>query len=81
MTTDIGDADFSEEFRNPNNLVGCVPNMTNNIAEKYLKIAEQRERIIESFMAEHAGIKPSQIRQVVTELDNGDVAWHVERIE
>lgn len=69
--------------RNPNGFIGGNPNETpeGNVALKYLKIVEQRERILESFLAEHAGLKPSQIRQIVTELDNGDVAWHVEKIQ
>ncbi len=68
--------------RNPLNLVGMNPNADceGNIALKYLKIAEQRERILESFLAEHAGLKPSQIKQVITPLDNGDIVWHVEKI-
>jgi hypothetical protein len=73
-----GDASFSGDFRNLANLTGGVPNEASSIAEKFILIAEQRERILESFYAEHAGIKPSQIRQVVTELPDGDVAWHLE---
>ena len=83
MTNTIGDSGFSENYRNPGNLVGSTPNEvvpSNSAMLKLVKIAEQRERILESFMAEHAGILPSQIKQVVTQLDNGDIAWHVERI-
>jgi hypothetical protein len=77
----FGDTDPGDDFnRNPNNLIGSVPNACANIPEKVLKIAEQRERILESFMAEHAGILPSQIRQVVSNLPNGDIAWHLEVI-
>ncbi len=72
-----------EPNRNPNNNVGGNPNETpeGNLAAKYLKIVEQRERILESFLAEHAGLKPSQIRQVITQLADGQVAWHVEKMD
>ncbi len=78
----FGDPEFNNSFRNPSNLVGKSPNATRagDFNAKYLKIVEQRERILESFMAEHAGLLPSQIRQVCRELPNGDVCWHVERI-
>ena len=78
---DLGDSYFSEDFRNPHKLAGSYPNQAESIPDKYVKIAEQRERILESFIAEHAGILPSQIRQVMTQLPNGDVAWHVEKIK
>jgi hypothetical protein len=77
----FGDPDFSRDVRNPRNLVGGVPYETETIPDKFDQIYKQRERIVESFMAEHAGLKASQIRQVVTPLENGDVAWHVEVIE
>ena len=80
-TLDTGDAHFSEDFRNPGNMVGSHPYETASIPEKYKLIAEQRERIMDAFLAEHAGLMPSQIRQVTTQLPNGDVAWHVEVIE
>ncbi len=78
---ETGDANFSEDFRNPANLVGSAPYEAASIEEKYKLIAEQRERIMEAFLAEHAGLLPSQIRQITTVYPNGDVAWHVEVIE
>ncbi len=81
VANNMGDPNFSEDFRNPNKLTGGYPNQTESIPDKYIKIGEQRERILESFIAEHAGILPSQIRQVMTQLPNGDVAWHVEKFK
>ncbi len=74
----LGDTGFSDDFRNPNNLAGSQPNHTHDNADKFYLIAQQRERILESFLAEHAGLRPSQVIQVVTPLPNGDVAWHLE---
>ncbi|KKL68423.1 hypothetical protein LCGC14_2125120 [marine sediment metagenome] len=81
VANNYGDPEFSKNFRNPANMVGAQPNETNSVTERYEQIAEQRSRILESFMAEHAGILPSQIRQVTTQLPNGDVAWYVEKIQ
>lgn len=80
MTTcnDNGDSNFSEDFRNPGNLVGVFPNAADSVEERWKKIAEQRQRILESFLAEHAGLLPSQVTQVIRTLPNGDVAWHLE---
>ena len=70
-----------EPVRNPNNMKGDFLNGCDaSIMHKYVKIVEQRERILESFLAEHSGTLPSNIRQVITPLENGDVAWHVEAI-
>ncbi len=80
VANNMGEPNFSEDFRNPHKLVGSYPNQAQNVSEKYVKIVEQRERILESFLAEHAGLLPSQLRQVVTQLPNGDVAWHVEKM-
>lgn len=80
MTTypNNGDASFSEDYRNPGNLVGSHPMEADSVPEKYLAIAEQRHRILESFLAEHAGLLPSQITQITTVFPNGDVQWHLE---
>tara|TARA_R100001530_G_C4205617_1_gene125951 strand:- start:197 stop:445 length:249 start_codon:yes stop_codon:yes gene_type:complete len=78
VTCGNGDAEFSKDFRNAGNLIGSLPNETKSIADKFIKIGEQRERILESFLAENKGVLPSQVAQVVTPLPNGDVRWHLE---
>ena len=79
--TNLGDANFSGDFRNASNLAGTNPNEASSIADKFYLIAQQRERILESFLAEHAGLKPSQVMQIITPLDNGDIQWHLEVME
>ncbi len=75
-----GDANFSEDFRNPGNMQGSHPNGAPDapVADLFYQIAMQRERILEAFLAEHSNIKPSQVAQIVTPLPNGSVAWHLE---
>ena len=80
MTT-VGDTNFSEGFRNPCKLQGANPNEASTIEDKYKLILEQRERIMSAFLAEHAGLLPSQIIQVTKTLSNGDVAWYLEVME
>ena len=81
MSTQTGDANFSEDFRNPNKREAGYPNEATSIADKFYLIAQQRERIMESFLAEHNGMKPSEVAQVVTTLPSGDIQWHLERVK
>ncbi len=80
MSTQCGDAGFADDFRNPHKREAGHPNgpIDAPIADLFYQIGLQRERIMESFLAEHAGIMPSQIMQIIKPLEGGGISWHLE---